>query len=222
MAHLFCLEIGKKSVILYFVKYIGIISSQQENMSDERNTPPAVGATINRLRKEKHLTLDQLAAVCGVSKSMLSQIERNETNPTLATVWRLSEALGVTIDDIVRGDDPTHSLTVVGAAATPVLNDPARQYVLRVLGPASLVNEMEWYELILKPGGRMASSSHTPRTTEHLTVFSGEMTVEAGAESERVLPGETARYAADQPHAISNSGLEEARALLVVLANGGM
>src|SRR5690606_26492770 len=89
-------------------------------------------------------------------------------------------------------------------------------------GPASLVNEMEWYELILKPGGRMASSSHTPRTTEHLTDFSGDMTVEAGAESQRVLPGETARYAAHQPPAISNSGLEEARSLLVVLANGGM
>ena len=123
-------------------------------MSDEKNTPPAVGATINRLRKEKQLTLDQLAAVCGVSKSMLSQIERNETNPTLATVWRLSEALGVTIDDIVRGDDPGHSLTVVPANATPVLNDTGKQYVLRVLGPASLVNEMEWYELIMKPGGR--------------------------------------------------------------------
>ncbi|MAL78266.1 MAG: DNA-binding protein [Sneathiella sp.] len=189
-------------------------------MSDEKNNPPAVGATINRLRKEKQLTLDQLAAVCGVSKSMLSQIERNETNPTLATVWRLSEALGVTIDDIVRGDDPGHSLTVVPANATPVLNDTGKQYVLRVLGPASLVNEMEWYELIMKPGGRMASNPHNARTTEHLTVFSGEMTVIAGAESQPVHPGETARYAADQPHEIRNSGTEEARALLVVLSNG--
>jgi transcriptional regulator with XRE-family HTH domain len=186
-------------------------------MSETMNTPPAVGATINRLRKEKQLTLDQLAAVCGVSKSMLSQIERNETNPTLATVWRLAEALGVTIDDIVRGDDPTHSLTVVSGASIPVLNDTKGHYKLRVLGPASLVNDMEWYEVILKPGGKMTSNAHNARTTEHLTVFSGELTVQAGVETERVYAGETARYAADQPHEIANTGAEEARALLVVL-----
>ncbi|MZR31767.1 helix-turn-helix domain-containing protein [Sneathiella litorea] len=186
-------------------------------MSEPLNNPPAVGATVNRLRKEKHLTLDQLAAVCGVSKSMLSQIERNETNPTLATVWRLAEALGVTIDDIVRGDDPTHSLTVVNGASIPVLNDAKGHYSLKVLGPASLVNDMEWYEVAIKPGGKMTSNPHTARTTEHLTVFSGELTVKAGIETERVYAGETARYAADQPHEIANTGAEEARALLVVL-----
>ncbi|WP_373086528.1 helix-turn-helix domain-containing protein [Sneathiella sp.] len=186
-------------------------------MSDRINTPPAVGKTINRLRKEKHLTLDQLAAVCGVSKSMLSQIERNETNPTLATVWRLAEALGETIDDIVRGDEPGHSLTVVGGASVPVLNDSKGHYSLKVLGPASLVNDTEWYELALKPGGVMTSSPHTARTTEHLTVLEGELEVTAGPESERVRKGETARYTADQPHEIRNVAKSESRALLMVL-----
>ncbi len=186
-------------------------------MSDRLNNPPAVGQTINRLRKEKHLTLDQLAAVCGVSKSMLSQIERNETNPTLATVWRLAEALGETIDDIVRGEEPGHSLTVLSGASVPILNDTKGQYSLKVLGPASLVNDMEWYELTMKPGGKMTSNPHTSRTTEHLTVFAGELTVQAGIETEMVRPGETARYAADQPHEIRNATDAEARALLVVL-----
>ena len=186
-------------------------------MSNRINNPPAVGQTINRLRKEKHLTLDQLAAVCGVSKSMLSQIERNETNPTIATVWRLAEALGTTIDDIVRGEESGNSLTVVGRASIPVLNDAKGNYSLRVLGPASLVNNMEWYELIMKPGGKMVSTPHTAHTTEHLTVFSGEFDVTAGEEIERVKPGETARYDADQPHQIKNGTNTEARALLVVL-----
>ncbi|MCF8469141.1 MAG: XRE family transcriptional regulator [Sneathiella sp.] len=186
-------------------------------MSEHINNPPAVGATINRLRKEKHLTLDQLAAVCGVSKSMLSQIERNETNPTLATVWRLAEALGETIDDIVRGQEPGHSLTVVSGASVPVLNDAKGYYSLRVLGPASLVNDMEWYELTMKVGGKMTSNPHMARTTEHLTVFTGEFEVTAGGETELVKPGETARYAADQPHEIKNATDMEGRALLVVL-----
>ncbi|MAZ02780.1 MAG: DNA-binding protein [Sneathiella sp.] len=186
-------------------------------MSDRLNNPPAVGQTINRLRKEKHLTLDQLAAVCGVSKSMLSQIERNETNPTLATVWRLAEALGETIDDIVRGEEPGHSLTVVSGASVPILNDAKGQYSLKVLGPASLVNDMEWYEIDMAAGGKMTSSPHNARTTEHLTVFSGEFEVTAGTEMKAVRAGETARYAADQPHEIRNVGETNGRALLVVL-----
>ena len=186
-------------------------------MSDRLNNPPAVGQTINRLRKEKHLTLDQLAAVCGVSKSMLSQIERNETNPTLATVWRLAEALGETIDDIVRGDEPGHSLTVIRGASVPILNDAKGHYSLKVLGPASLVNDMEWYEIDMAAGGKMTSNPHTARTTEHLTVFSGEFEVTVGGETEPVKAGETARYAADQPHEIRNVGETNGRALLVVL-----
>ena len=186
-------------------------------MSDLKNTPPAVGQNINRLRKEKQLTLDQLAAVCGVSKSMLSQIERNETNPTLATVWRLAEALGESIDDLIRGQEEHHSLTIVRGSSIPVLNDDAGHYSLTVLGPASLVNDMEWYELNMKPGGKLSSAPHNARTTEHLTVLRGELVVTAGDETETVEKGETARYAADKPHEIRNDSKDEARALLVVL-----
>ena len=186
-------------------------------MSDQKNTPPAVGQNINRLRKEKQLTLDQLAAVCGVSKSMLSQIERNETNPTLAIVWRLAEALGESLDDLIKGSEDQHSLTVISNSSVPVLNDTKEQYSLRVLGPASLVNDMEWYELIIKPGGKLVSAAHTARTTEHLTVLGGLLEVTAGTEKGQVHEGETARYAADQPHVICNPTDQVARALLVVL-----
>jgi len=186
-------------------------------MANLSKTPPAVGQTINRLRKEKQLTLDQLAAVCGVSKSMLSQIERDETNPTLATIWRLAEALGESIDDLVRGNDDHHSLTVARGSSVPVLHDEDGHYSLTVLGPASLVNDMEWYELNIKAGGQLISSPHTQRTTEHLTVLRGVLDVTAGNETETVNSGETARYAADQPHEIRNPTKEDARALLVVL-----
>lgn len=48
-----------------------------------------LGKTIQRLRKAYHLSLSELAEQSGVAKSIISQIERNETNPTLATIWRL-------------------------------------------------------------------------------------------------------------------------------------
>ncbi|WP_415235665.1 helix-turn-helix domain-containing protein [Sneathiella sp.] len=180
-------------------------------------TPPAVGKTINRLRKEKQLTLDQLASLCGVSKSMLSQIERNETNPTLAIVWRLAEALDQTIDDLIRGEEGSGSLSIVAGSSVPVLHDPDGQYSLTILSPADLVNDIEWYELRLAPSGTLVSDPHAPRTMEHLTVLEGEISLTTGEETGLVKTGETARYRADRPHAIKNASDKETRALLVMM-----
>lgn len=186
-------------------------------MTQQNLLAPTVGKTINRLRKQKQLTLDQLATLCGVSKSMLSQIERNETNPTLAIVWRLAEALDQTIDDLIRGEEGAHSLSISGGSSIPVLHDPKGQYSLTILGPADLVNEIEWYELSLKPGGKLSSDPHAPRTNEHLTVLEGEIQLNTGDENGIVKQGETARYRADKPHSIVNNTDRSVRALLVMM-----
>jgi transcriptional regulator with XRE-family HTH domain len=189
-------------------------------MTEKHFATPTVGKTINRLRKEKQLTLDQLAGQCGVSKSMLSQIERNETNPTLAIVWRLADALGQTIDDLIRGEEAGVSLSIVGGSSVPILHDPNGSYTLTVLSPADLVNNIEWYELKLKPGGLLKSDPHPARTMEHLTVLEGEIEVSTGAETGIVRSGETARYSADQPHHLKNKTKKDVRALLVMMMGG--
>ncbi len=186
-------------------------------MTQQPFAAPTVGKTINHLRKQKQLTLDQLATLCGVSKSMLSQIERNETNPTLAIVWRLAEALDQTIDDLIRGEEGAHSLSIAGGSSIPVLHDPDGHYSLTILGPADLVNEIEWYELNLKPGGTLKSEPHTPRTNEHLTLLEGEVELTTGDEIGIVKQGETARYRADKPHSITNNSDQNVRALLVMM-----
>lgn len=186
-------------------------------MTEKTFNTPTVGKTINRLRKQRQLTLDQLATQCGVSKSMLSQIERNETNPTLAIVWRLAEALGQTIDDLIRGEEGSASLSIVGGSSIPILHDPNGTYTLTVLSPADLVNNIEWYELRLEPGGVLQSEPHPARTMEHLTVLHGEVEVNCGQDTGSVKMGETARYGADQPHYIKNKTKKTARALLVMM-----
>jgi len=64
-----------------------------------------LGKTIQRLRKAYNLSLSELAEQSGVAKSIISQIERNETNPTLATIWRLSQALDVSIERVLAAGD---------------------------------------------------------------------------------------------------------------------
>jgi len=180
--------------------------------------PPQLGEALAALRAKRQLTLDALSQRAGVSKSMLSQIERNQANPTVAVVWRLAHALGVELSELLEGAKPAQTdIEFVPAHATPSLASPDGLARLRILGPIELAGQYEWYELIVQPGGELRSQPHEPGSREHLSVLSGELVVEAGAQHQLLGLGETARYAADQPHAIRNSSDQLAVGLLVVL-----
>jgi len=180
--------------------------------------PPRVGQTLQGMRQAQNLSLDELSRKAGVSKSMLSQIERNQANPTVAVVWRLATALGVDVGELLRDGRPAQpSITTVPAHATPTLKSPDGRCELRILGPIELAGQFEWYELTVQPGGALESEPHEPGSREHLSLLSGLLEVTAGADTTRLKPGETARYAVDLPHVIRNPGKGEARAMLVVL-----
>ena len=66
-------------------------------------------------------------------------------------------------------------------------------------------------------GGALVSNAHEPGTREHLTVLQGSIEIEAAGTTKRLKAADTARYVADEPHAIRNAGKGEARALLVVI-----
>lgn len=182
------------------------------------NSPPEVGATLQRLRLARGLTLEDLSRIAGVSKSMLSQIEREKANPTIAITWRLANALGVAIGDLLASEArEAETIRVLDAHETPTLPGNHAGYVLRILGPMEMAGKYEWYELTLTPGGELASQAHDPGTVEHLTVLHGSVEVEAGTSRRKLKLGSTARYLADQDHVIRNTGKAEAKALLVVV-----
>ena len=179
--------------------------------------PPRVGEQIQRLRMERKLTLDDLSRAAGVSKSMLSEIERDKANPTIAVAWRLTNALGVSLDQLFAAEREHETIVVAGPHEIPTLDGHDAKYQLRVWGPIELAGKFEWYELTLQPGGALISNAHEPGTREHLTVLAGSIEVEADAETKRLKLGDTARYQADVPHAVRNAGKSDAKALLIVI-----
>jgi transcriptional regulator with XRE-family HTH domain len=180
-------------------------------------TPPRVGEQIQRLRSERKLTLDDLSRAAGVSKSMLSEIERDKANPTIAVAWRLTNALGISLDELFAQPKAPETIRVDGPHDIPTLSGHDAHYQLRVWGPIELAGKFEWYELTLAAQGALVSNAHEPGTREHLTVLNGTLEVEAAGVTRRVKAGDTARYAADAPHAIRNAGKGEAKALLIVI-----
>ena len=181
-------------------------------------TPPEVGATLQKLRLARNLTLEDLSRAAGVSKSMLSQIEREKANPTIAVTWRLANALGVSIGELLSAETPKgESIRVLDAHELPTLPGDHAGYLLRILGPMGLAGQFEWYELTLAPNGVLASSPHDPGVTEHLTLLQGAVELDVDGETRKLKTGATARYLADRNHAIRNLGKSEVKALLVVV-----
>src|ERR1700747_2500448 len=93
-----------------------------------------LGQTVKALRKAYNLSLSELSEQSGVAKSIISQIERNETNPTLATIWRLSQALDVSIERVLRTADDEPFLEKTSRGDTPILVSEDGKCKLAIIG----------------------------------------------------------------------------------------
>ena len=175
-----------------------------------------LGKTIQRLRKAYNLSLGELSEQSGVAKSIISQIERNETNPTLSTVIRLSRALDTTVDEVLRGETSSLFIEHQTKSGIPMLESQDGLCRLAIVGPLSLVDSFQWYDFHAKPNGVLESEPHPQGTIEHLYIVTGELEITTGTETKTGKPGEALRYRADVPHKIVNVGQGEAHAVMVL------
>lgn len=180
-------------------------------------TDPSIAVAVARLRKERKLSLSQLAQQAGISRSMLHEIEKDRTNPTVGIAWRLATALGVELHELLQGSVQSPIVDVIGEHATPWLTSADGLCRLRILGPLDLAGHLEWYLLDAAPNAELVSTAHQPRTMEHLSVLKGELVVSVDGEDSIVSAGATIRYRADRPHAIRNRSRKAAEALLMVV-----
>ncbi len=175
-----------------------------------------LGKTIQRLRKAYNLSLGELSEQSGVAKSIISQIERNETNPTLSTVIRLSRALDTTVDEVLRGETSSLFIEHQTKSGIPMLESQDGLCRLAIVGPLSLVDSFQWYDFHAKSKGVLESEPHPQGTIEHLYIVSGELEITTGTETKTAKPGEALRYRADVPHKIVNVGQGDAHAVMVL------
>jgi transcriptional regulator with XRE-family HTH domain len=176
-----------------------------------------LGKTIQRLRKNYNLSLSELAEQSGVAKSIISQIERNETNPTLATIWRLSQALDISIERFLVDSDDEPVIEKISKGDTPILLSDDGKVRLAIIGWLKTVEWLQWYDVHAEAGGVLDSDSHQRGSVECLSVLSGVFEVEVGGEKETVRAGETLRYRCDRQHVVRCIGDEPGHATMVVI-----
>lgn len=174
-----------------------------------------LAASLREARKARGLSLDAVAKLSGVSRSMVSQIERAESSPTVATLWNLTQALQVDFAGLLEGRGEA-GIEVVRAGAAPVIGGRGKGVSIRILSPAEAVGDHEVYDLRFSANGLLESEPHSPGCREHLTVMEGQLRLRSGEEEQVLAAGDIARYPADRNHSIAaESGA--ARALLIVL-----
>src|SRR5918912_4129215 len=176
-----------------------------------------LGKTIQRLRKAYNLSLSELAEQSGVAKSIISQIERNETNPTLATIWRLSQALDVSIEGVLATSGEEPFLEKSSRADTPILVSEDGKVQLAIIGWIKTIEWLQWYDVRSEPGGVLESEAHQRGSVECLSVLEGAFEVEIGGAVQRATAGETLRYRCDRPHVVRCIGAEPGRATMVCI-----
>ena len=172
---------------------------------------------VRSLRKSKGWTLEQLASLSGVSRSMLSQIERGAASPTLGVAFRIAQAFGMTLGDLVQSPQPRPRIELIRASDRNSLFRDDDQCRIRTLSPLHLEKEVEFYELTLKAGGSLASAPHVAGTREFLAIEQGAINLTSAGESTEMQSGDSAHYPADVPHRIDNRADGETIAFLVVI-----
>jgi transcriptional regulator with XRE-family HTH domain len=181
-----------------------------------------LGLAVLKLRRSYGLSLAELSVQSGVAKSIISQIERNETNPTLTTIWRLAHALDVSIQSMLEGGEDGPFIEHLSRGATPIFVSDDGLCRLAVTGWLKAVDWLQWYDFQADPGGVLESSAHVRGSVECLSVIEGEVEVDVGGAVERVRAGETLRYRCDRPHRLVNRGDAPAHATMVNILKAAM
>ena len=187
----------------------------KRNAEPDPSTGERLGTRLKKLRGDRDWSLEQLADASGVSRSMLSQIERDQANPTLAVTLRIARALGMSIGELVEAPGATSSVAVIRAGDRAHHFRSDEHCTIRTLSPLHLEKDVEFYEVRLRPKGELRSAAHYEGTREFLTVEKGRVRVTSGSDSDMLNAGDSASYRADVPHLIQNLARSETILFLV-------
>lgn len=164
----------------------------------------ALGRRLRELRQSRGWSLDHAAVQTGVSKAMLGQIERGESSPTIATLWKVATGFQISFTRLVSGLSLSAVALTQGEHLHALASDPGIEVTVRFPFDPSV--GFEWVELRMVPGSESHSDAHQTGVSERLLVLEGELELWLAGSWQRYQVGETACFDADQPHGYRNAG----------------
>jgi transcriptional regulator with XRE-family HTH domain len=179
----------------------------------------AIGVRVRQERQSRRWTLDHLAEAAGVSRRMVVNVEQGAANPSVGTLLRISDALGVGLPALVEPPQPKPvKVTRYGdGAALWSSGSGGRGVLVAGTEPPDVVELWDW---TLGPGDHHVSQAHTPGTKELVQVQQGTMTLEVADQSVTLEAGDAVAFPGDVAHSYANPGTQPARFSLAVFEPG--
>ncbi len=176
----------------------------------------AIGIRVKEQRRAHGWTLDQLAEAASLSRRMLVNVEQGAANPSVSTLLRLGEALGIGLPELVEAPRTTATtLTLSGQGAVLWSGDHGGRGVL--VASMTTPDAFELWDWRLEPGEEHRSEAHGAGTRELLQVIEGVMTLRVGDEEHALTAGDAIGFPGDIPHAYAAPGGSTVRFALTVL-----
>ncbi|WP_369239823.1 helix-turn-helix domain-containing protein [Streptomyces sp. R21] len=184
-------------------------------MSDLDLLTQSLARNVKHWRTERGFTLEALAARAGVSRGMLIQIEQARTNPSIGTVVKIGDALGISITTLLDYEQGPKVRIVPADQAVRLWHTDAGSYN-RLLAGTEAPGPLEMWDWRLMPGDRSPSDPHPGGTVELVHVTTGELTLTVDGVEHLVPTGASASFEADTPHTYGNSGDEPVEMIMTV------
>ncbi|MEA1834912.1 XRE family transcriptional regulator [Methylobacterium durans] len=187
--------------------------------SETRSQIEVLAEEVRRRRKERDLSLEALATLSGVSRSMISKIERAEAVPSTAVLSRLAEALGVTFSRLMA-PAAEREVLLIPASRQPVLRDEASGFLRRCISPVLPGRGIDWVLNTLPPGASTGEFvAHRRGVSEYIYVLKGRLRATIGERAIVVEEGDSLYFEADAGHAFTNLGTCPCEYFLVIDAS---
>lgn len=183
--------------------------------SDEPGLDAVVGENLAALRRARGLSLDVLARLTGLARSLLGQIELGTISPSVSVVWKLARAFDVPFSAMLATAQPAAISVLTAATAKRIVGNDGR-FSSRALYPLAGEPDAEFYELVLAPYSREDAQPHQPGTRENLVVAAGRLELTVGTEHFTLTKGDAIVFGADVPHSYENAVREECWIYLVM------
>ena len=194
-------------------------------MTDAADVNRRIAERVRELRAARRLSLDALAVRSGVSRSMISLVERGESSPTAVVLERLATGLGVTMAamfDVPAGIGKANG-PIMRRTDQPVWRDPASGYLRRNVSPAAVAQPMQIVEVEFPPKARVAfeSGARDVRVDQQVWVLEGTIDITLGDDRHRLRTGDCLAMQLDRPTMFHNPTRKPVR-YAVVLASDPM
>lgn len=168
---------------------------------------PNIGNVLRRIRFERGLTLGDTSDLTGVSKAMLGQIERGESNPTVSILWKISNGLKISFSELLSGE--TDKFKPISLEDIEPVYESDKKMILYDIFPFNPISGFEYFYIKLLPGAEHISTPHTSSTEEHIMVTKGTLELSVGNQMFSLRAPSAIKFNAGEEHSYSNPYDEE-------------